>query len=226
MENRALIDEENLSAIMDGELRGEPLLESIDALVEDASLREFWRNARSLQKALNRRAEAGADTPPEALWERVERRTGTRRAKVISLKRWSPQVWAAAASIVLVFSLALAGLLRGTLPPEAAARTVELGSREGRMSEQRFVQITSELLMADSRYHRKMLEVMETVNREVYGAGGETRAEETRAASELASSESGALERRSGSGSGEPAAEPRRGQSGGARESDVRFNLR
>jgi hypothetical protein len=170
--------EENLSAIMDGELTGEKLLESIDALVETGELRSFWRDSRSLQKALAAPQAGLIEAPPDSLWDNVEYATGKQRAKVFQLNKVSPQVWAAAASIVLIFSLTVAGLLRGTFPEQANAKTIQLGQNDGRMTEDRFIDLTTELLQADSRYHRKMLEVMQTVNSEVYGLSGDVRSPE------------------------------------------------
>ncbi len=45
------------------------------------------------------------------------------------------------------------------------------------MDENRFVELTAELLKADRRYHRKMLDVMETVNQNAFipEGSGESR---------------------------------------------------
>ncbi len=176
--------EENLSAVMDGELTGEELLESIDALVESGELRGFWRDSRSLQKTLTKSQNVLVETPPDSVWENVQTATRKQRAKIFKLSGASPQVWAAAASILLIFSLTLAGFLRGTIPEQANARTVQMGAHDGEMSEDRFIELTTELLQADSRYHRKMLEVMQTVNSQVYGINGDVRSDEGRAQNE------------------------------------------
>ncbi|MCB2211746.1 hypothetical protein KQI52_06500 [bacterium] len=224
--------EENLSAIMDGELTGEELLESIDALVEDGELREFWRDSRSLQKALARPQSELVETPPSSVWENVEFSAGKpkRKAKILSIREVSPQVWAAAASIVLIFSLTLAGLFNGVMPEQANARTIQLGQNEGRMTEDRFLELTSELLKADPRYHRKMLEVMQMVNRDVYGITGDVRSDEGAPRSEHRDSEQN--QQRAGSvppdlrdaNQRQEIEEPRRTTDNGD-DAPVRFNL-
>jgi len=217
--------EENLSAIMDGELSGEELLESIDALVETDELRSFWQDSRSLEKALKTQQTELIETPPESVWENVEVVAGQKIAKIFRLNNVSPQVWAAAASIALIFSLTVAGLLRGTFPEQANANTIQLGQHDGQMTEDRFIELTTELLQADSRYHRKMLDVMQTVNREVYGITGEARSEEGSTNPERRSEDSDINQQQPQDDTqAEIANEPRRRTSDDS-EAPIRFNL-
>jgi hypothetical protein len=55
---------------------------------------------------------------------------------------------------------------------------VELGSRQGEMTEDRFLEIATEVLEADSRYRRAMYQVMDTVMEDrapTEGGGDELR---------------------------------------------------
>ena len=55
---------------------------------------------------------------------------------------------------------------------------VELGSRQGEMTEDRFLEITTEVLEADSRYQRAMFQVMDSVMEDrasTEGGGDELR---------------------------------------------------
>ena len=231
MDDRQRQYEENLSAIMDGELHGEELLLSIDALAENGDLRRFWRDGRSMQKALAIPARQPAEVPPEHVWNRIQEKSEPHTAdtaKVIPLRKVPPQVWAVAASIVLVFSLTLAGLFRGVTPDSATAETtVELGSKQ--MTEDRCVAITRELLMADSRWHRKMLEVMQTVDREVYRSRGDARAEESLTSDESVSQAGNSIEEDQIAGA--PATDQLEGETDVSSEQlsrrgdDVRINL-
>ncbi len=171
--------ETNLSALLDGELQGEELLRGVDALVEDPELRDFWRSARSLQKGLAQNGLAESREPlPEGMWEKIESRAKSSRSARVYQLFAQPRAWAAAASIVLLLGLGALGLFHELTPTSAGARTVELASAEGQMTEERFIELTLELLQSDPRYHRKMFQVMKTVQEEAYGRR-ETRYSET-----------------------------------------------
>jgi hypothetical protein len=53
--------------------------------------------------------------------------------------------------------------VRSTLRPPGEPIEIALGEDRGRMSERRFVDLTVELLRADSRYHQEMLQVLNAV---------------------------------------------------------------
>lgn len=162
--------EADLSAVLDGELDGEPLRRTIDALAEDSQLREFWKQSRKLQASLVTPDEERAGvTPLPELWDNIERETSG-NTFVVALKRLPMRSLAAAATLLLVVSLTLSGLLKVDIPlVHSGDQSVQLGAQRGTMTEERFIQLTKELLQADPRYHRKMLEVMELVNEQAYG---------------------------------------------------------
>lgn len=164
------LHEADLSAVIDGELDGEPLRLAIDALVEDSSLRDFWKQSRGLQATLaNPDDDRVGVSPSPDLWKKIEKETNE-STLIVSLKRLPMRSLAAAATILLVVSLTLSGLLRIDLPfGQSNGQSVNLAGERGSMDEQRFIDLTTELLQADPRYHRKMLEVMELVNEQAYG---------------------------------------------------------
>lgn len=170
MEERAMDDrfEIEISTLLDGELSGEEMRLAVDALVERDDLRDFWKQSRKLDR--NLKVRRGGETEPasEEVWNHIERQAGLGRARVIPMPRMTTRAWAAAASLFLILGLSAVGVWQTPSPAGATEKTVQLGSNEGGMSEERFIELTTELLQADSRYHRKMLEVMEVVNEKAY----------------------------------------------------------
>jgi len=170
-----------VSALLDDELRGEELRQAVDALVDDEALRRFWKQSRRLSQALATPSTAERAELPDGLWDTIERRSGLGRARVIPMPRMTTRAWAAAASILLILGLSAFGIWQLPSPASATEKTVQLASKEGKMTEDRFLELTTELLQADPRYHRKMLEVLEAVNQQAYNRDtGERRTDETR----------------------------------------------
>jgi predicted anti-sigma-YlaC factor YlaD len=161
----------SLSVMMDGELEAAELLPAVDHLARCASCRAFYRDARALD---SRVLEAGNAAEPQAplasaaVWDRIRAEThpatGTARASGV---RW--RVWGSVAAALLIVAVGLAGarLWQAGAPArgENGPVVVVLGQDSGRMSDERFVELASELLRAGPRYHERMHEVMELVLR-------------------------------------------------------------
>ena len=156
--------EMSISALADGELPADELLPTLDHLAACPSCQAFYRDLRALAGALplvtgsSRRLSEPAEAP-EAVWHRIEA-----AAPELSRSR-RPLSWALRLAAVLVLAAGLWGLfstLRSTLRPDAPIE-ITLGEDRGRMTEQRFVDLTVELLRADPRYHQEMLQVLTVV---------------------------------------------------------------
>jgi hypothetical protein len=162
--------EVDLSAVVDGELDGEPLRRAIDALVSNSDLRSFWVESRALQSTLHAgEGDRAGVSPPEGLWNAIEAKVKP-RSRIIPFNRVPVRAWAAAATILLAVGLTISGFLKVDIPFfQNQQRTIQLASDRGSMTEARFLQLTTELLQADPRYQRKMLEVMQIVNQQAYG---------------------------------------------------------
>ncbi|MFH0882113.1 MAG: hypothetical protein V2A56_03935 [bacterium] len=162
--------EADLSAIVDGELDGEPLRRAIDALVRNPGLRRFWLDSRALQATLHAgEGDRAGVTPPKGLWNVIEANVKP-RSRIIPFNRVPVRAWVAAATILLAVGLSFSGFLKVDVPFfHSQQRTIQLASDRGSMTETRFLQLTTELLQADPRYQRKMLEVMQVVNQQAYG---------------------------------------------------------
>ena len=157
----------DLSALLDGELDAREALGAVDHLAGCRRCRDFWRAARALQAAAGSAA-AGAPQPPTDGWRRIETAVQRERSPILEDRRgrlgqraW---VWRIAATLVVGVGLLFA--LRSAPPPESgreASGTIEIQAGSVDMSERRFVELTTELLRADTSYHAKMLEVMRQV---------------------------------------------------------------
>jgi predicted anti-sigma-YlaC factor YlaD len=154
----------SISALADGELPAEDLLPTLDHLAECASCRAFYRDVRALAAALPADAGLASSVPPEApeeIWHRIEAATAP-----AFFQRGRPgraPSWALRAAVLLVAGLWGGLATVSALRPADGPIEVTLGDDGGRMTEQRFVDLTVELLRADSRYHQEMLQVLTTV---------------------------------------------------------------
>lgn len=174
-----------LSNLMDLELERDELLPTIDHLVDQSDLREFWREGRALDamalaQVADRSTETGDTESLRRVWSMLDRQQddaqAASRSRAQRRAMWS---WAAAAAVILA---ALGGWWVGNFPPAAETSGTQLaaapaegsddyievvvgaGSLEGGMTDERFVELTAELLRADPRYHRKMDEILDLVN--------------------------------------------------------------
>lgn len=145
--------EMSISALTDGELPAEDLLPTLDHLAECPSCRAFYRDLRALAAAL----------PPEEVWRRIEVAAAPGLSRTGRARPWAMRL---AAALLLVAGLGGAlAFVRFGLHPAGEPIEVTLGEDRGRMTEQRFVDLTVELLRADSRYHQEMLQVLTAVER-------------------------------------------------------------
>ncbi|HKI03004.1 MAG TPA: zf-HC2 domain-containing protein [Thermoanaerobaculia bacterium] len=169
--------ETSLSALADGELPTEDLLPTLDHLAECASCQAFYRDVRALAAAIPANANAAdiadiadnsrrlaASAPaqaPEEIWRRIEAAASPALSRTGRSRPWAMRL---AAALLLVASLwgALAAV-RSTMRPAGEPIEITLGEDSGRMTEQRFLALTVELLRADSRYHLEMLQVLTAV---------------------------------------------------------------
>jgi hypothetical protein len=150
-----------MSALLDGEADPAAALAILDHAAACAGCRAFWREMRRGQALLDRlapAAEPAAADPQPAVAPRGRRGFRTRTPQ------WA---WGLAALLILAVGLGAVGLMdrpwRDRTPLEGELLTVRLEEDPGGMDELRFVEMTTELLRADRRYHEKMYEVLDRV---------------------------------------------------------------
>lgn len=143
------------SAFVDDELSRDETVTLLDHLATCESCRFFYRQSRALGAALS--GSPAAVALPMTAWQRIESRVRPRMV----IPAWGVR---AAAGILLGLLVWQLGQFR--FPPlrETGSIEVALEESKGVMSDDRFVELTSELLRADRRYHVAMLQVMTDVN--------------------------------------------------------------
>lgn len=167
-----------VSVWLDGELDACDRLEMTDHLVRCPACRDFYREARALD-GLVAGVSPSREPAPAHLWERIRR-----AAERESRRRFAPPGWAVRLAAVLAVAVgaglllwsangAPAGLVVGSPSPDEIL--IELGEDGDRMSERRFVELTTEVLRADRRFHLAMYEVMEQVVEDTRQSEGSPR---------------------------------------------------
>jgi hypothetical protein len=160
----------NMSALMDGELGSEDLGDTIRHLASCAACLKEFEAFQALQKRVNHEVKAPA--VPARLWQAIS------PEKITPPKAISPPLRPAmgrllrlAAVIVVCFGL---GYMLSKpvfhLPKVDPSSPIVLASASGSMTEDRFLELTRELLTADPTYHRKMYLILSAlINR--FGEG-------------------------------------------------------
>lgn len=181
----------SISAFLDGELPFPDCLPAVDHLASCEDCRRFYAGARRLAERL---VEAPAAPAPESAWERIAGAGASPRAgrpRGFFARRNVRALGLAAAAVLAV----AVGVSRFRTPSPAGAspdgspaplREIVVEGARGRMTDERFLSLLSELLSADSRYHRETERVLRFVlRREDRTDAGETAVapnEETEAA--------------------------------------------
>ncbi len=172
--------EASISALIDGELESPEQLPAIDHLLECASCQDFYGRARVLGSMVF--GATSAEPAPPEIWDRIATETGlTERGTQQSpgvVRRFAPWLRGShalagglglAAGLILTTGLwLLRPAVQGTPVPVPSGETgvveVVLEQDRGSMSDQRFLELTTEILRADRGYHRKLLEIMRAVD--------------------------------------------------------------
>jgi hypothetical protein len=166
------------SAFVDDELDRDETVSLLDHLATCESCRFFYRQARALEGALVG-APVAAVLPPDA-WRKIE----SRARQATPAPAWGLR---AAAGFLVAFLAWQVSHVQ--VAPLVEPRPIEVALEEskGVMDDSRFIELTSEILRADRRYHAAMLQVMNEVN----AATGVSRTNEESTSSENESEETG-----------------------------------
>lgn len=158
--------EMSISALADGELAAGGLLPVLDHLAECPSCQAFYRDVRSLAAAIPAGGPQRLPAPapgeaPEEVWQRIEAAAAPALSRAEGVRPWALRL---AAAVLLIAGLwgAFAAVRPALRAPDEPIE-IALGEDRGRMTEQRFLDLTVELLSADPRYHREMLQVLTAI---------------------------------------------------------------
>ena len=158
-----------LSTGSDGQLDGKEQVECLDHVVRCGACRKFYLETRSLDGLIAAvRTPAEAEAPRAEVWKRIAWQTRGQRgqARRRRLPAWTLQV---AAVLVVAVGLSLV-VWDGNIATAPQQAEVQLGQGD-EMSEERFVELTREVLGADTRYHSAMFEIMGQVVRDTTPVG-------------------------------------------------------
>jgi hypothetical protein len=165
--------EERLSALLDGELPPGAAAEALEHAFGCASCRRFFLSAKRLQAVAPELAAAPVPAA-DPVWERIRVASGiSAPAARIAPARWGgfsigPRLRAAAfVALGLGAGYLLAPFARGEAPGSGlsggAVVAASARSDAGAMDERRFVALAQELLAADPKFQRTMLQVLRLV---------------------------------------------------------------
>jgi hypothetical protein len=172
--------EVELSTLLDGELDHESLLETIDRLLEEPDGQAFYRRARALGGLVDALEGTPRQEAPAQVWSRIATAVGARaagtstwRQRTGATQRLSPGLRLAgfaAAATLLVAALVAGWILEqdqrdGGRGGEEQIAAITVGG--GSMTDSRFVELATELIEADGRYRREMVEIIQAVEAEL-----------------------------------------------------------
>ena len=133
--------------------------ELLDHLVRCSECRGFYAESRALEGLVAIAGEGSLEAPPVELWRQIEDRT-------LGVPSRGLPGWAKRAAAAMLLGLALAFVpWPVSSPPDGSVRQVNLVLEENRgdMTEGRFVDLATEILRSDRRYHFAMREVLDRV---------------------------------------------------------------
>lgn len=167
-----------LSAVVDGEADTEALPSALDHLLRCADCQRFYRGCRRVEDVAGE-ARRGAQIERLLAATAInDDRQGAFPLRLPALRRRliRPRfmgigagrvgAWRAAAMVIMavgLFTLGRGAMLTGAALSPTQDVVVRLEEDRGKMSDERFVELTVELLRSDRRYHEKMLEIMNGV---------------------------------------------------------------
>jgi len=144
------------SAFVDDELSRGETVSLLDHLAVCEECRFFYRQTRSLDEAL---LSSPADAVlPKRAWQRIESRV---QRRPVMMPAWGLRAAAGVFMAIMIWQVA-----QIRFSPLHDSRPIEVsleGAKEA-MDDSRFIELTSEVLRADRRYHVAMLQVMNEVN--------------------------------------------------------------
>jgi len=149
----------NISELIDGECPPERIRQTVNHLAQCDACMAIYREMCYFQNRIDQTPLAANDAV--AIDSEIEKnKTSTIRLRMIP--RW---VWPIAAILLVSISLSLTDnfpirVLPGDQAAEDNLISVQLEQNKGQMTEDRFIELTLELLAADRKYQQSMAEIL------------------------------------------------------------------
>ena len=149
----------NISAMLDGELQGRELAETVNHLAECDECMAVFRSFQALQTRID--TEIEPPEVPEGIWDGIESEA-VYKPKTVKLRSHIYTIIGIAAALFFFAALGYY-IQQPAIPVIDKNAPIVLAGHKGRMTEERFLELTRELLTADSKYHRKMYYILSTL---------------------------------------------------------------
>ncbi len=143
-----------LSALLDGEASLSGAIELLDHLVACSTCRDFFEELRSFQEHVDRLAEPLAVASRPATGRRFS-------SSVVTVPQWAWGLAAAVTLMVTVFSINMVRNSQGDPTFLSTPTSVSVAENSLPMSEERFVEIVTELLQDGRRYHNDTIRILD-----------------------------------------------------------------
>lgn len=158
-----------LSALLDGELPPEDLPDTVRHLAGCEACMKQFQAFQALQQRVNQ--EVAAPAVPNRLWTAIKRESSAAQAAIHPYRPLAGRILRLAAVIVICFGLGYMLSKPVFRLQKADPQTpIVLASSPGSMTDERFLEVTRELLTADPAYHRKMYLILSLLM-DRYGEG-------------------------------------------------------
>ena len=141
----------NLSAMLDGELKGWELTDTVKHLAECEDCRRQFEIFHKMQEKVD--AEYAEKPIPSYIWRNIEKtdRVENSKIKIIPFTRTIWKIAAAAAVIAVVFGLGYFFGQPGNVLSQDGEPLIRLTGYQQKMDEDEFLKLTRELLNADPK---------------------------------------------------------------------------
>jgi len=160
----------DISAMLDGELTPAEIAATVQHLAKCSECERVFEEFQLLQEKVDK--EYSRPAVPQELWKNIQSKTIHEQqstdltGRVIEFRKWAFRIISVAAGIAITFT---AGYFLGK--PSAPllidpSTPIILASQKGSMSDERFQQLTRELLIADQKYQQKMYFILHALNSE------------------------------------------------------------
>jgi len=153
----------NLSTMLDGELKGMELADTVKHLTECGDCRRQFEVFHKMQEKVE--AEYTVKEVPSYIWRNLEKTAAAEKSQplVVPFTRTIWKIAAAAAVIAVVFGIGYFFGQPGNVLTQDGEPLIKLTGYQQKMNEDEFLELTRELLNADPKYQMKMYMVLHTI---------------------------------------------------------------
>ena len=154
----------NISAMLDGELSGSELAETVEHLSQCENCRKEMEMFRKMQEKVD--SDYVDEAVPRNVWKNIERITkAEKKPVVVEFKDNVYKIIAAAAVLIIIFGAGYFFGRPGTVLMQDGRSLINLASQtqQQQMSDDQFIDMTRQLMNADPRYQVRMYMILHSL---------------------------------------------------------------